>query len=65
MSTGTGDMVPISSSRRFGTLSRFPAWLLIILLIGAFVLYFFRFVREEQRDPHAYERLARGASRAE
>jgi putative membrane protein len=36
-----------------------------LVLFGAFVLYFFRFVQEEQSDPRLYERLSKGASRAE
>jgi putative membrane protein len=36
-----------------------------IVFFGAFVLYFFRFVREEQSDPLVYDRLTREASRAE
>jgi cytochrome c oxidase assembly factor CtaG len=37
-----------------------------VVFFGAFVLYFFRFVREEQREPHLFDGLgARGASRAE
>ncbi len=38
MSTGTGDLVPVTP-RPFLPWSRFPAWLLILLLVGAFVLY--------------------------
>ncbi len=37
-----------------------------VVFFGAFVLYFFRFVREEQREPHLFDGLgSRGASRAE
>src|SRR3954451_16193273 len=37
-----------------------------IVFFGAFILYFFRFVREEQREPHLFDGLgSRGASRAE
>lgn len=36
------------------------------VFFGAFVLFFFRFVREEQREPHLYDALSsRGARRAE
>src|SRR4051794_4879410 len=37
-----------------------------VVFFGAFVLYFFRFVREEQREPHLFDGLgSRGASRVE
>src|SRR3954447_2521940 len=37
-----------------------------VVFFGAFVLYFFRFVREEQREPHLFDGLgSKGASRAE
>jgi cytochrome c oxidase assembly factor CtaG len=37
-----------------------------VVFFGVFVLYFFRFVREEQREPHLYDGLgSREASRAE
>jgi putative membrane protein len=35
------------------------------VFFGVFVLYFFRFVREEQREPHLFDGLTRGARRAE